>query len=360
LSSSQPESSAFNELAVLRILDANFNRASEGLRVVEEYCRFVLDDAQLTRTFKELRHQLATALRSLPASELWHARDSAQDVGTAVQTPAEYRRRDLQDVVMANLKRVEQALRVLEEYGKVLSPELGKAIEPVRYAVYQAAKQLGVAAFRPQQLAAARLYVLVDGGRDLDTFAAMIRTLVDAGVGILQLRDKQLGDRELLARARLLRKLTRVKTLFIMNDRPDLAALAEADGVHVGQEELSVKEARTIMGPRALVGVSTHSIEQAHQAVRDGADYIGCGPTFPSTTKSFAEFPGIAFLQQVAQEISLPAFAIGGITLENVDQVLTSGVKRVAVSGAIINSNDPAGAVRALHEKLGRDASSAW
>lgn len=359
MSPSHPESSGFSEVAVLRILDANFNRATEGLRVVEEYCRFVLDDPQLSRAYKELRHQLAAALRNLPASELWHARDSAQDVGTAVQTPAEYSRHDLQDVVLANLKRAEQALRVLEEYGKVLSPQLGKAIEPLRYAAYQAAKQLGVAVFRPQHLASARLYVLVDGGRDLDTFATSIHTLVAAGVDILQLRDKQRSDRDLLARARLLRELTRGKTLFIMNDRPDLAALADADGVHVGQEELSVKDARTIMGPRALVGVSTHSIEQARQAVRDGADYIGCGPTFPSSTKSFADFPGVPFLQQVAQEIALPAFAIGGITLENIEQVLKAGLQRVALSGAITHSNEPATVVRALRDKLGHNETPA-
>ena len=103
------------------------------------------------------------------------------------------------------------------------------------------------------------------------------------------------------------------KTLFIINDRPDLAALARADGVHVGQEELSVKDARSIVGPETLVGVSTHSIEQARQAVLDGANYIGVGPTFPSGTKQFEQFPGVELLRAVAAEIRLPAFAIGGI-----------------------------------------------
>jgi thiamine-phosphate pyrophosphorylase len=335
-----------SRLPLLRILDANFNRASEGLRVVEEYARFVLDDAALSGECKALRHELAAAIQTAcSADDLSRARDTAGDAGTAVRTQAEYRRADAVDVVLANTKRVEQSLRAIEEYGKVVSPELGEKAEQFRYRVYTLAKTLGVALFRPQMLAAARLYVLIDGGSDLDTFASRAQGLVDAGVDVLQLRDKRLNDRELLARARALRSITRGKTLFIMNDRADLAVLADADGVHVGQEELSVKDARTVLGPRRLVGVSTHSLEQARAAVRDGADYIGCGPTFPSETKSFEHFPGIAFLQEVAAEIRLPAFAIGGITLDNVESVVSAGMTRVAISGALANVSDVGAAV---------------
>ena len=180
-----------------------------------------------------------------------------------------------------------------------------------------------------------------------------MRTLVDGGVDVLQLRDKQLDDRTLVARGRLLRELTRgTATTFIMNDRPDLALLTDADGVHVGQEELTVHDARRIVGPDRLVGVSTHSLEQARQAVLDGADYLGVGPTFPSTTKSFAEFPGIEFVQAVAAEIRLPAFAIGGITLENVGDVARTGLRRVAVSGAIASAQDPVAAIQSLRRLL--------
>jgi thiamine-phosphate pyrophosphorylase len=134
-----------------------------------------------------------------------------------------------------------------------------------------------------------------------------------------------------------------------MNDRPDLAVLAQADGVHLGQEELSVKDARRIVGPEMLIGVSTHSIKQARQAVLDGANYIGVGPTFPSTTKNFETFPGLDLLRAVATEIRLPAFAIGGITLENLPQVLATGIQRVAMSGAITGIENPENSV---HEFL--------
>jgi thiamine-phosphate pyrophosphorylase len=198
----------------------------------------------------------------------------------------------------------------------------------------------------------ARLYVLVDGAESSDQMARRVEPLIGAGVDILQLRDKRLNDRELLERARLLRRLTAgTRTLFIVNDRPDIAALADADGVHVGQEELSVKDARSILRSSQWVGVSTHNIEQARTAVLEGADYLGCGPTFPSNTKSFSAFAGLEFLREVAREIGLPAFAIGGIEARNIHDVFATGIRRVAVSGAVWRAADPATAARLLVEQ---------
>ncbi len=191
-----------------------------------------------------------------------------------------------------------------------------------------------------------RLYVLVDGRNNEAQFRDLVSKLVEAKVDVLQLRDKRLEDRELLDRGRILRQLTRgTATLFIMNDRPDLAILADADGVHVGQEELSVQDVRQILGPDRLIGVSTHSVTQVRQAMADGADYIGCGPTFPSTTKAFPQYAGLAFLKQAADQTAVPAYAIGGISLANVSQVIECGFRRIAVGAAIVESADPAGAV---------------
>ncbi|MCH5376696.1 MAG: thiamine phosphate synthase [Planctomycetes bacterium] len=194
-----------------------------------------------------------------------------------------------------------------------------------------------------------RLYVLVDGQRDETEFERIVLQLVAAGVDVLQLRDKHLSDRQLIARARLLRRLTRDSaTLFVVNDRPDLALLADADGVHVGQDELTVEDARRVIGCDRVVGVSTHSVEQARRAVLDGADYIGCGPTFSSQTKSFDRFTGLSLLRRVAGESPLPAFAIGGIDLENLPAVLETGIGRIAVSAAIVKSPDPQAAARRI------------
>jgi thiamine-phosphate pyrophosphorylase len=166
---------------------------------------------------------------------------------------------------------------------------------------------------------------------------------------MIQLRDKSLDDREVAERARLLVKLTRGRrTLSVINDRAVIAAAVHADGVHVGQEDLSVKDARAIVGTRMLIGVSTHNIAQARAAVLDGADYLGAGPTFLSRTKSFGAFAGLGYLREVSAEMRLPTFAIGGITAGNLRDVIESGVTRVAVSGAVVDAADPADAAREL------------
>ncbi|HET6880194.1 MAG TPA: thiamine phosphate synthase [Pirellulales bacterium] len=344
-----------SRVALFRLLDAAANRAREGLRVLEDYVRFVWDDRHLTSQLKQLRHDLASSLARLPADELLASRDTLADVGTTVSTAGERRRPDMVSVVTANAKRLQESLRSIEEYGKIVSPEAAAEIEQLRYRSYTLERALAATSLGLRRLAEARLYVLIDGRSKVPAFRELVQTLVAAGVDVVQLRDKQLADGELLKRARLLRELTSAtNTLFIMNDRPDLAVLSQADGVHVGQEELSVAACRQIVGPRALVGVSTHSLEQARQAVLDGANYIGVGPTFPSQTKPFASHAlrGPELLRAVKSEIHLPAFAIGGIDCQNLDEVLKAGVVRVAVSGAILSADDPGQTARQLATRL--------
>lgn len=357
-----------DRLAALRIIDANFNRASEGLRVVEEYCRFVLEDWHLTGYAKYLRHNLLEAIAPLPTGQFTEARDSEHDVGTDLANFHTISRYSLDHIVRANLKRVEQALRAMEEYAKLLDPAVASRLETLRYRSYTLEKACLATADSLQRLADAHLYVLIDGGSSESALAERVSELITADVHLIQLRDKQLDDRTLLARARLLRRIIDERRLanseprtlnrepsvplFILNDRPDLAVLARADGVHLGQDELSVHDARQIVGPAMLIGVSTHTIEQARQAVQGGASYLGCGPVFPSGTKQFEHFPGLAFLRQVAAEIALPAFAIGGITPDNLPQVLATGFTRVAASGAIADSSDVAAAVSSFAKLL--------
>ncbi|MGL4511944.1 MAG: thiamine phosphate synthase [Lacipirellulaceae bacterium] len=346
------------DLRTLRVLDASLNRASEGLRVVEDYARFVLDDAHLARLAKELRHELSGA--SPPTAGRLAARDTRADVGAAIATASEAHRPDAWSVCLASLERAQQALRSLEEFGKTVDPALGTTFEGLRYHVYTLAKALGATTAANDRLASVRLYVLVEGGSSNDDFEQTARTLCQAGAQALQLRDKALSDREKVERARRLVGVCREHgVLSIVNDRPDVAALAGADGVHVGQDELSAKDARTIVGPRGLVGVSTHSIDQARSAVLDGADYLGAGPTFPSGSKAFDEFPGIDYLRQVSAEVSLPTFAIGGITPENLGRVLAAGATRVAVAGGVTKADDPAAAARGLRDLLDENAENA-
>lgn len=343
---------------VLRVIDAAANRAGEALRVVEDYARFLLDSASLMQICKELRHELTAALATFSQEQRLAARDTAHDVGTDITTASEMIRSSPSDVANANCRRLQESLRSLEEFAKLIDPGIAGRCEQLRYRSYELQKSLVAAGEYPRRssrklLATARLYVLIDGRNSAEKFDALITALLAEGVDAIQLRDKQLDDRTLLQRGHRVRELTRdTRTLFVMNDRPDLAALCDADGVHVGQEELSVAEARRIVGGDCLIGVSTHNIEQARQAVAGGADYLGVGPTFPSTTKSFDAYPGLEFVQAIAAEISLPAFAIGGITPTNVAEVVQTGLRRVAVSGAVTQAADPAAVIRELRRHL--------
>lgn len=347
-------------LDVWRILDAAANRAGEGLRVVEEFARFSLNDGHLSRILKESRHELCAVLTVLPECHRLAARDTPGDVGTSIGTPAEYQRETALDVVRASFKRVQEALRTLEEYTKAIplpdetlppSPRL----EQLRYRIYTAEKSVLRTAAARDDLRQRPLYLLVTAANCAVGFETTVRDALANGVRIIQLREKSLPDRDLVSRARLLRNwTTEAGATFIMNDRPDIAVLANADGVHVGQEELSVRDARQIVGPNRLIGVSTHSIEQARQAVLDGADYLGVGPTFPSGTKSFDQFAGLKFVQQVASEISLPWYAIGGINESNLESVLAAGATRVAVSGVICRAKDAAATTASLARRLGQ------
>ena len=338
-----------------RILDASGNRALEALRVIEDYVRFGLDDAFLSLQTKELRHDLAAALQAMPVARRLAARDTQRDVGTDISTKSEFQRESGADILNANFYRLQQSLRSLEEFSKVEHAEAARTIESLRYRSYTLQRAVGITGESKNRLQTSRLYVLLDGQENLPAFQRLASTLVEAGADILQLRDKSLCDRDLLERANLLREVTKPSpTLFIMNDRPDLAALSHADGVHVGQEELSVSEVRRIAGLDMLIGVSTHTIDQSRQAVLDGANYIGVGPTFPSRTKQFDEFAGLDFAREVAAEISLPAFAIGGVDTTNVQQVIDAGISRIAVSAAVVGSSDPARAVNELLASLRR------
>lgn len=326
----------------VRILDVGINRVREALRVLEDYCRFALDDAFLTRTLKEWRHEFTAALAALPPSLLAAVRDTQHDVGVEVSTAAERRRHSLCDVVQANVKRLQEALRSLEEYGKIHSPHLGHALEQLRYRAYTLERALLLGIASRQRLQGVRLYVLLSGTQCAASLDWIISECAAGGAGIVQLREKDKSDRELLARARQLRQWTRqAGVLFLVNDRADIARLAEADGVHLGQDDLPIKEARRILGPDALIGVSTHNLDQLHQAILEGADYVGVGPTFASTTKQFPDFAGLEYIRQAMAETTLPAFAIGGINLDTIDAAVAAGARRVAVSAAIATAEDP-------------------
>lgn len=368
---------------VQRILDANANRAREAMRVMEEAARFVLDDADLSRRCKQLRHDLAAAMGALPAQVAVELhRDTPGDVGTAISTDAEQQRQGVADVVIAAGKRLSEALRCLAEYGKTLGPGAERftaAIESLRYSGYaiESALHHRLGAGRPRQW---RLCVLITESLCAHHgWLDVAKASLDAGADCLQLREKELNDTELFDRASQLVALAaqardaaspkgarpqtgwrRKNTIgapftgpsVIINDRSDVALAGGADGVHLGQHDLPVAEVRRLVGRRLLVGVSTHNLAEARGAVAGGADYCGVGAMFASTTKRRRP-AGISYLKKFVERYpQVPHLAIGGITPDNIAEVVAAGARGVAVSACVCGARNPAAVVRRLLRQI--------
>lgn len=174
--------------------------------------------------------------------------------------------------------------------------------------------------------------------------------LLEAGVKILQYREKNKKTKQMYEECLVIREITReAGALFIVNDHLDVAVAVDADGVHVGQDDLPVNWVRKIVGPTRIIGVSTHSPEQAHKAVADGADYIGVGPIYATQTKTDVCDPvGLGYLDYVVKNIDLPFVAIGGIKEHNLAEVLQNGAQTVALVTEIVGSPDIKGTVHRL------------
>lgn len=336
--------SQVDRYAILRILDANYNRAVEGLRTLEEETRFRQNSTLWQGQFKKLRHQLAEALGHLSAEELLKARWAEGDVGPDNTLPSEQQRQSLNDIRQAAASRIQQSLRCLEEFSKPISPAGAEAFSRIRYQAYDLLGKYLLSLAQSGKVAwnEAKLYLLVDLRRKGSELGDHVKRLADCGADVIQIREKNVDDRMLLDCCSLVAEALReMPTRIVVNDRVDIALLSQADAVHVGQEDLSPETIRKLAGQNVAVGISTHNQAQVIAAEQSHADYIGCGPTFPSTTKSFQNFTGLEFLKVASQTTQIPAFAIGGITLENLPAVLASGISRVAVAGDVQNSKDP-------------------
>ena len=355
------DSSQGSPSSVLRLLDANLDRAREGLRVLEDWARFGLDRADLVARTKDMRQRLGRLHRS----RYKQARHAASDPAIGMAHPAQAERQRPEAVVAANAARVQEALRVLEEFGRQADPELAVEAAAIRYALYDLERELlqadGLRAERRARLLDCHLYLVIGPLPDLE---ARVEAALAGGVRLVQYRAKEgsldpqgqpLTDLGRLEQARALRALcARHGALFLINDRIDLALAVDADGVHLGQGDLPPAVARSLLGPERLLGRSTHAIGQLRQAVQDGCDYVGVGPVNATPTKPGREPVGLEYVRQACAESPIPCFAIGGITAEEIPAVRQAGASRVAVVRAISAAADPAAASRRLLAALGR------
>ncbi len=341
----------------LRLVDANLNRASEGLRVLEDIARLLLNEAALTQQLKTMRHELVRG-DSAFQQQLLDSRDSAADVGRDTEVPGEGKERDLSLVLVANSRRVQESLRVLEELAKMpgLSHKLdSEKFKQARFNLYTLEQGLMSRLLRQDKTERlSGLYVIIDtqalkGRRHVEVARQVIR----GGASVIQLRDKTLSQKELLPIAHQLKNLcTEQGVLFIMNDYLDLAIETEADGLHLGQEDLPVAVARKLLPIDKIVGCSTTTVEMALAAQAEGADYIAVGSIFPTSSKEAAKVVGLERLRRVRQAVSVPLVAIGGITKDNVAEVIAAGANAAAVISAVLAADSPEAAAREIVKRI--------
>jgi thiamine-phosphate pyrophosphorylase len=351
----------------LRMIDANINRSSEGLRVLEDVARFLLNDAKLSQQLKALRHDLAQETKPLGVG-LLSQRDSEHDVGRPHPIPLSSRERalnmettslqGLSDLVTANAKRVEESLRVIEELAKL--PEISSMLnsarfEQARFTLYTLERDLISKISRRDKIARiSGLYVILDrqflAGRDELDIASQI---IHGGARIIQLRDKQSKKGKLLLVAQKLKELcSQSDVLFIINDYLDLAMAVDADGLHIGQEDLPLPVIRRELPIGKIVGCSVTTLSQATKAQDEGADYIAVGSIFPTATKKGATVVGVDIVKELKRTVSTPLVAIGGINQSNVGEVVAAGADAIAVISAVLGEKDVRGAVQRLISKM--------
>lgn len=340
---------------IKRILDANANRAVEGLRVLEEITRFILEDEKTTEAFKKLRFKVRSWVKTLiPREPHFIGRNIKNDIGKELYTESEAKRKTIIDVFLANSKRVQEAIRVLEEFSKLINPHAGKVIKNIRFKIYELEKKIYYLLKRRSKLNF-DLYVVTDPIRN---HIAIARAAKAGGVRAIQLRDKQASKADLLKWAKKIMQLTHKSDLaLIINDYPEIALKSNADGVHLGQEDLrrkTIKKIRLEIGEDKIIGVSVASIKQAVNAQRQGVDYIAVGPIFPTLNKPGANALGLRLLEKMVNKVKVPVVAIGGINKDNLGKVLKTGCRRVAVISAVLNKRDMEKAIKQLRGRFKR------
>jgi len=326
-----------------RLVDACRNRASEGLRTLEDLARFTRDDQSMAAVLKQLRHDVAIAVaEGWSEARLLAARDTSGDVGTTLETDAETSRASAADVAQAAAGRVAEGLRSLEEVSKITDTTIARRLEQVRYTAYDISATL-IGHLRISGPRQWRLCLLLDRGACALPWREVLDAALTNGVDCVQVREKETVDDDLLAHCRQVVECCHAHgASVIVNDRADLAVASGADGVHLGRHDVSVAAARTVVGSGMLVGVSTHGVAEAKAALEVGADYVGIGPIFDSGTKPGLPLAGPHRIVDTLAAIGdVPHLAIGGIDTSNIGQVAVTGARGLAVCGAVCGATDP-------------------
>jgi len=326
------------DLRIFQIIDANLDRAREGLRVLEDWARFGLGEEKYVEKIKNFRQILGKYHLEVYKQSRNHNEDKCKGLTHKEQI----NRKTSEQIISSNSGRVQEALRVIEEFTRLNNNELSKIASEIRYEIYTIEIDLLSLSKRKNSeeiLKENDLYVITD---QKDNLLKIIEEILIAGVRIIQHRFKTGTDKDHLLEAIEIKNLCeKYSSLFIVNDRIDIALASNADGIHLGQDDLDLKTARKLVGHSKIIGVSANNEIDISNALKEGCDYLGIGPVFETATKKNKKPIGIERIKKLTKDLKIPWFAIGGIKTNNISYLKSNGFKKVALISQLMNSEDP-------------------
>jgi len=328
----------------------NINRISEALRVIEDIARFYILDENLTLKVKNLRASFNLYRKSFEKGLLGY-RESRTDMGRIILYDKN-RRESIDDVLGSSFGRAQESCRVLEEFAKInnFSSEFFKEM---RYSLYEFEKEAFIMLRKKRFNDDIGLYLIMTNPKV--GYEKLAEIAVKAKIRVIQFRDKNKESRDLLLIAKSIRSIVKnSKTVFIVNDRIDIALMSEADGVHLGQTDIPVSEARKISRD-LIIGKSTHNLIQLKSALKENPDYVGIGPIYSTNSKKIKDkVLGIQNAKRMLFSAKIPAVGIGGIKDYNLNEVLSIGFNNIAILSFISESENPGKEIERIQSILRR------
>jgi len=322
---------------LLRVLDVNLNRLDESLKLIEDITRFHLENRILLSQIRSIRKDFLKFKRLLPMKKIISARQSSHDLGRKARFDS-ISKKNTDAVILSNLSRAKESARIIEEMLKNLDVRLSSKTKEIRFQIYDFEKNI-VSHF--QRKFDPSLYAIIDEKYlRFSEISKVVSSLVNNSTTMIQLRVNKLSDRNFLRYAdRIKRALSKKNVKFIINNRLDIALACNADGVHVGQEDIPLAQTRRILGDTFIIGVSTHNLKEAKRAEALGADYLGVGSIYPTKTKPEARICGLSTLKSICRSVEIPVIGIGGINDKNYRAVLRAGASGIAVASFLFEGN---------------------
>jgi len=326
------------DLRVYQIIDANLDRAREGLRVLEDWARFGIGGNDFVAKIKNYRQILG----SNHLEVYKQSRNYIEDQFKGLTHQEQNNRKTPEQIICSNAGRVQEALRVIEEFSRLHNHKLSKIASQIRYEIYSLEidlLSLSNSESSNKILKENDLYVITDQKENL---LDIIEDILISGVKIIQHRFKKGTDKDNLEEAIKIKNLCKkYNSLFIINDRIDIALASDADGIHLGQDDLDLKTARKLLGYSKIIGISANNKIDISTALKDGCNYIGIGPIFKTATKKEKQPLGIEKIKTLTKDLNIPWFAIGGVSKNNISYLKSNGIKKVALVSQLMNSEDP-------------------